>query len=90
MTSVGTPTIEQVVDLFLGGQPHIEKGPWLIQKGIAAKSRRINAVALWSQPACAGSSNPNGTAFTGSAQGVARAQNPGMVGCTDRPLLDII
>ena len=28
--SAGRQTIEQVVDLFLGGRPHIEMGPWLI------------------------------------------------------------
>jgi hypothetical protein len=48
MPSVGRPTIEQVVHLFLGGQPHVARGPRCIQGGVTSSSRRINAVALWS------------------------------------------
>jgi hypothetical protein len=44
----GTVKVEDVVDLFLAGRPHIEQGPWTIQKGESPRSSRINAVALWS------------------------------------------
>lgn len=44
----GTVKVEDVVDLFLAGRAHVEQGPWLIQKGESPRSRRINAVVLWS------------------------------------------
>jgi len=46
--NAGTVKVEDIVDLFLAGRTHIEQGPWTIQKGESPRSRRINAVVLWS------------------------------------------
>jgi hypothetical protein len=48
MRGFDTVTADDIADMFLSGRRHIQKGPWLIQKGAAARSRRINAVHLWS------------------------------------------
>jgi hypothetical protein len=48
MPGIGKPTVEQVIRLFLNGQEGVQLGPWKIQAEHRPKSRRINAVAVWS------------------------------------------
>jgi hypothetical protein len=44
MYSPGTFKIEDIVSAFLNGRPHLETGPWLIQKGMRKRARRIHVV----------------------------------------------
>jgi hypothetical protein len=48
MPGLGRPTVSQVVDIFLNGREHQAAGPWVLQSGIHAATKRINAVGLLS------------------------------------------
>ena len=42
----GRPSVDEIITGFLNGRPHHQAGPWLLQRGMASQSRRINAVGI--------------------------------------------
>lgn len=45
-TGLGKPRFDEVVDVFLNGRAHQQSGPWVLQQGMGAGTRRINAVVI--------------------------------------------
>ena len=46
ITGLGKPRFDEVVDVFLNGRAHQQSGPWVLQQGMRAGTRRINAAVI--------------------------------------------